>query len=292
MKKISEKKALLFFYAFDLILLVLALLALMPKGKSKGSVERSIVSKEMLPLVEKITLSKPDANGRESLEFSREKESSYWTGSDSFSAFHYRWPADNQAVEHLLSELTDLQLLEVKAKGKKYFKRLGLDESHSFVISLWAGDEKLLTTVSFGYDDLLTQKISLVIDQDENVYEGKASIKTYLKTIESFWSDPFVYPQCLTGYNRLESEKLLRHGELCILEPAENIQPDLVLKKDFENGSEAKFSLYAYNNEFVVIPVFKAGPAFSEKDKSLLEGLNYRYLLSEWTVNRLKEETK
>lgn len=292
MKRLTKKHALALFYAIDAVLLLLIVLAFIPKTCTQKSLESSLLNPSHKDKISRIEFSKNTSEGRESLVLEKKDDASFWIGRDSYSSFNYSWPCDQQSVNKLLSEVFAPQTLLVKAESERFWKRLGIDDENSFCISFYDLASEKIVSLNFGYDDLLSQKISVRSTFSPVVYEARSSIKPFLKTDESFWADPFIYPQCATNYSRTESERLLRHGELSALEPNDGLVPDAVLKKDFENGSQVRFSLYKMKDEYLVIPVFFAGPAFSSCDKKNLEELNYRFLISEWTKQRLVEETK
>lgn len=289
MKKISGKRALLFFYAFDFILALILVLSFLPlNGRNRAeTMESALLNPARADDISRIVISR---KGQGSVTIFREPNVRFWTGSDSRSDDRLLWPADYQTVENLVSVLTSTATFYVKARKLSAWDNLGVDEKNAVCVQAYDSDGAVLAWLYFGFDDPLTQRLAFRTWSAQTVYETDLRIKSFLSTDESFWADPFIFPQCVTEYSRAREEGILRRGRLAAISPREGLEPGRIVRTDFENGAGASLKIYSKDDEFVVIPSFSAGPAFPAEEKDALEKLNYRYTISAWTLERLLGE--
>ncbi len=289
MKNISAKKGVLFFYLFDIVLLAVLLLGLMPFTKKNKihSMDSALLNVNHINDIRKITIACSEDDDRHTVTLIR--SGSFWIGTDSYSGKKYFWPADSQCVNNLIAVSSQVVKLYTKAEKVTAWKSFGVDDDNASVLSFYNEAGGTISSLYFGYNDGLTQRIALRTWIDKTVYETDNSIKTYLTADVSFWSDPFMYPQCVTGYGRTKSESLLRHGTLLNIAPADYIKPVDTKRIDYENGAKGIFAIYEKDDEYVIIPVFTAGIAASDEERNAIQSINYRYSISKWTYEKFVE---
>ncbi len=295
MKKISSKAGIIIFYIFDALLLLILLFAFLPFSKKKEGPQKetlSFLKEEDVKQIKSISIKKNDKKIKLFLR------GSIWLGKDwnfdAGAAADFIWPADTQSVSNLIeiaAKRQDIFLLSTKNSSWENYQ---LKKDDAIELSFFADEkeEEPLLSLFFGKRNLLASRIAFRSWEDSNVYECYWAIENYLNLDSNFWADPFLYPQCLTHYSRNQSESLLRHGNLVNLSPAKHLIPDLILSKDFENGSSASFAIYKKDASYVVIPSFKASPVFSDEDVKALQDISYRYSVSSVTLERFKEDLK
>ncbi|MGN0728260.1 hypothetical protein [Treponema sp.] len=279
MKQLSQKKALLIFYGFDLILL-LALLVFIPLTK-KNSPEvsrlkfidsaKEISSVEIFNAVDKslIVIAK---KGRA------------WIGTDDASNMTINWPCDTQTMERLLSEAEKEHTLFKKADRVSSWEKLGVDEKNSCRLTFFKGNHEKECDLFFGAEDSITERISLRTANDQTVWETKTGLSAFVFKDSSFWADPYIAPVCASG---AESSSSLRRGPLVYLSPSSSIKPEKVITRIFPNETKAVYSIYSRENSYIVIPLF-----FPQgEDAEAVKSINYRYSISQWTYNKFLEES-
>lgn len=283
MKKLSLKQGILFFYLFDIILVSILLLSFLPVfNKNKEvSTPTALLNPNYINQISSISIKNSDAR------IKLEKGDRYWTGSSTASKDKYSWPADVQIINNLIEESSKLIKVQTKSDNISSWKALGVDEQQSTSITFYDDAGSILSQLFFGFKDNLSLKLYFRTWSKKTVYETVSSMDDFLNTDESFWADSYLYPQMVTDYDKNTSESLLRRGKLQNITPRDGLPVDFNLTKDFENGSTINFAIYKKDEEFIVIPTFKSGPATAEKDKQLIENLNYRYSISSWTLENL-----
>ncbi len=292
MKKIAGKKALLYFYFLDLFLLLILVLSFIPFGKRKKieNIESSFISLDDIKELKKISISEVKGGQREIVNLYIDSELNFYYGSDSPSNNKLFWPCDKKNVDDLLNVFLKPRTFFVKARNVRYWDNLGVDEKNASSITFYGEGDKILSMLYFGFEDSLTKRISFRTWKEQIVYETEDDAEYYLQTSPSFWADPFLYPICITEYERNKAEKGLRRGLIEALIPREGLEPEKIIRKDFENGASIKLNLYLKDSEYIVIPEFIPGPAFTEKARKVLNKLNYRYSISLYTAQKLFEE--
>ncbi|HAM78883.1 MAG TPA: hypothetical protein DCP61_06875 [Treponema sp.] len=300
MKRLSAKQGVLIFYAFDAVLLIVLALAFLPlnKKKSLSSMDTALLNPNNVSAVAQIKISQPveqNASLQKGMQTVRLfKKGRVWLGVDENSGLEklYVWPADGLNILALIEESAKIQKVFLASSKVSSWNDFCVDKDSASEVTFLDKDGAILSSLFFGKENKLSGRIYFRTWKSSEVYECSSAISSFLGGAAglSFWSDPFIYPQCLTEYSRQKSESLLRHGRLENIAPAAHLKPDFVYTKDFENGSVAKFSIYKKDDSFIVIPLFIPGPAFSEEDKAAIASIDYRYSISPATLENLKKE--
>lgn len=288
MKKITLKHGVLFFYIFDGILLLLFIIGFLPftKKNKVPSVPSALLNPNYESKVSAIKISAPNAS------ISLKKGDEFWIGTSLASNGKYIWPADVQNITNLINSAKQIMTVQVKTENVSSWKSLGVDDEQATCVTFYDDNRNILSQIFFGFKDSLSLKLYFRTWTKNTVYEGLSFIENFLSTEESFWADPFLYPQCITGYDRRKSESLFRRGQIQNIGFKEGLSVDFNLQKYFENGSNILFNIYKNDKEFIVIPSLKTGPALSQKDAELVSSINYRYSISSVTLDRLLEDIK
>lgn len=283
-----QKKCLLAFAVFDFVLLVLFASSFIFKSK-KNTIETRetvLMNASLLKSVSSIVISDGSAGGQ-SVTLNRNDD--FWSGTDSVS--NTIWPADSQTVRNLMESLVQLRTVRVKASSDDAWEDLGIDDENAFSVKMLDENSNEISALYFGRIDSLTQRIAFRTSKEDTSYETDYDIRSYLNASSSFWSDPFLFPVFLSGNNSASMQSSYRHGTLMPVAPLpeETIH---VLKKTFENGSCAVFSVYETENDIVVVPQFYASQSMTQTEQDALRRCNYRYSLSEWSLERILEDWK
>lgn len=295
----KRKKCLLIFLVADIVLLLAFIVTCLPFNKktSSQSTRTALLNVNKVPDIARITLSKADGEGNvQSVVLSRvgsNAGSSFWTGRDTFT--DTLWPADNQSVANLLNTCSQIVSVRTAAETVDAWSSFGLDEDCAFVLGFYDAAGGRISEILFGDSDYLTSRIAFRTSTGNKVLQMDVSIASYLTLSTSFWADPFVYPQAVTGYTRLDSESILRHGALLSFSRAGH-SPEYTFKKDFENGASARFLIYKGESEsenpYIVVPVFIPGDYLGAEEKKSVESFNYAYGMSQWTLEKFSEEVQ
>ena len=105
MKKLTANKAYLVFYAFDIVLLIVVAVFLLPFSKnnnSPNSKNAAFIEAEQLKDITEIRILNKNAKCRVSMH----RIGGQWMGTDSFSNDSLYWPADNKTVENFLVQMS------------------------------------------------------------------------------------------------------------------------------------------------------------------------------------------
>ncbi len=294
MKKLSKKSILNFFYAFDTVLAVIFLLALFPLSKKTAPKknETYLLNPKNISSISKITFKKDGVT----LSLSRSAinddfSGRIWTGTVTadFAGQKYSddvFPCDSKAVENFLASVSGKTFVSKKTDSISAWKSFGLDESQAFCVCFSGKNGEKLSELYFGMQNSLKKTIFLRANKT-TIFEADDNMSAFLTTDESYWVDPFIFPQSLTGYSRSESEQFLRHGRMCSFVQPDK-EADFFAVKDFGNGSRASFYFYKGDGGYTVHPVFEAGPAFPPETKKQISSINYNYNISEWTFESLR----
>lgn len=282
-----QKKILLLLAVCDFILLVMFALSfvLKSKGNSIKTNERVLLNASSLESMSSIVVS--DAVEGDAVTLSR--NGSFWTGIDSKTKT--TWPADPQTVRNLVDTLLQVRSVRVKAESETAWEDLGLDEESAFSIKVLDENSKDLLTLYFGRIDTLSQRIAFRTSNDSKSYETDFSLRSYLNADSTFWADPFFFPAFLSGSASASIQSSYRHGVMLPLSPLPG-EPVKVLKKTFENGSRAVYSVYETEDDFIISPQFYASQSMSQIEQEAVRKCNYRYSLSQWTYQRILEDWK
>ena len=293
MKRLSARQGILLFYLIDAVLLLMLVVSFLPlsRRQTAPSMQTALLNPNRAQDVASVTISvadESDAGGRTTVTL--ERHGSLWSGTSSVSSGTYSWPADMQTVARLFAEAVKITTVYTKADNVSAWKQLGIDDANAAVLTFRDERNDIVSQLFFGSGDSLSRRIFFRTWTKTTAYETDDAIASFLSADESFWADPFVYPQCLTGADRAASESFLRRGLLLNIAPRDGLPVYAELKKDFGNGASARFFIYEKDDAFVVIPSFSAGPAFGAAERDMLEKLNYRYSISAWTYERWAAE--
>ncbi|MBQ2529983.1 MAG: hypothetical protein II584_00855 [Treponema sp.] len=291
--KRKRKRTLIIFLALDGLLLLAFVLTCLPWAKrtSEPGISSALLNVNRIPDVASITLSKADEDGTRQ-EIRLFKTGSFWSGTDSSTGT--TWPADNQNAAKFLEVCSQIITVKKAASDRNSWKAFGVDGKSSFTVSFNDPDGKAVSEIIFGESDYLNSRIAFRTGSQETVYFMDISIESYLNLSTSFWADPFVYPQALTGYSRLKAESALRHGALTSF--ARHEKADYTFKKNFENGAAARFLIYGdaddSDGSYTVVPEFIPGEHLEATEKETIKGYDYAYRMSRWTLEKFSEEVE
>lgn len=305
MKRFNKKQSLLFFYTMDFILLLIFILLIIPfSRKTKNSSKKSaLLNPKYKNSVEKIELNFPSESEAFSKNFTFYKKGNFWFGempvknsvSSEFQITQNNdsdkiyFPLDNQTVNNMLEKFTLIVNMYKKSDSLADFSAFNLLENESICILFYDSNNEILSQIYFGKEDDFTSRIAFRIPNQNEVWETDNSFSVYINSQLSFWTDPFLEPQCITRYSRKEAESSLRHGKIL-----ENFLPDDFvssesLKKDFGNGNEILYEIFKSNSEIFVKAKFIPGSINSQIEKNALQKVNYIYSISEWTYEKFLE---
>ena len=295
MRRLSKAQGILVFYVFDLALLLLLIISFLPFMRRKGpsSKDTALLNPAYKDAVSFIELSQGGGglfSGARTV--SLEKAGTIWLGSSSDGNGEFVWPADMQSVGKLLELASSVIRSYEKSSSRKDWGAFGITDSEAFSLSFYDSSHKTLSFLYFGIDDPLTGRVSVRSASDVTVYEVDGGIQPYLTADESFWADPFLYPQCLTGLGRAEAEEGLRRGKLENIRPREGLAADYTGRLYFGNGAEILFSIYRKDSSYIVIPSLTPGPAASDLERAAVSRISYRYGISGLTLDNLLEELR
>lgn len=276
MRKLPANKAYLVFYAFDLVLLIVVAVFLLPFSKNNNvqkSKKAAFIDPEQLKEVTEIRILDKNAKCRVSMY----RMDGRWMGTDSFSNDSLYWPADDRTVENFLSEMSRECLWTKKASNVTSWKKLGVDADNAVEVDLRI-DSKTAASLFFGYADDLNGEIYFRTSKESTVWQAKTAVENFIyEKNTSFWADPYLIPLCIRNEGaRIDSG--LRRGELAYIKPAEHIKPVKILKKAFDSGFTGVYSFYEKDDQIVVIPEF-SGSDYAEL-------ISYRYTISKWTYEK------
>ena len=276
MKKLTANKAYLVFYAFDIVLLIVVAVFLLPFSKnnnSPNSKNAAFIEAEQLKDITEIRILDKNAKCRVSMH----RIGGQWMGTDSFSNDSLYWPADNKTVENFLVQMSTEIPWTKKASNITSWKKLGVDASNAVEVDLRI-DSKTAASLFFGYADDLNGEIYFRTSKESTVWQAKTDVENFVyEKNASFWADPFLIPLCIR--NKAENrDSGLRRGELAYIKPAEHVKPIKILKKSFDSGYTGVYSFYEKDDQIVVIPEF-SGNDYAEL-------ISYRYTISKWTYEK------
>ncbi len=284
MKNKKKSHFILFLSVLDTGLLLLLLLSFLPfMNKKKIRAERTaLLNPRNRGLVYQIVIS----NEEDTVILTHAGDTT-WTGSSSAGDKSFVWPCHNQKVHNLLDESSEIIPAYKKSSSIKDWKSFSIDDVSSIKLAFYSSDGQLLSKLYFGKEDSLTHRLSVRSGSNNNVYEIESDISSFLTTDESFWADPYIFPDCITEKNKKTSDLALLRGRIENVTFQEGVSADYTVKKSFENGAEIVFSVYECDANFFIVPHLIPGPAFSKLEINALQKINYRYSVSRWTYERL-----
>lgn len=295
MRRLSKAQGILVFYLFDLALLALLIISFLPFMSRNGPSAKDTallnpVHKEKVSFIE---LSRGGGGiFSEKRNVSLERAGAIWLGSSSDGNGEFVWPADMQAVRKLLDLSSSVICSYEKSSSRTDWEEFGITDSEAFFLSFSDSSHRTLSSLYFGDDNPLTGRVYVRSASDVTVYEVDGGIQSYLSVDESFWADPFLYPQCLTGLGRAEAEESLRRGKIENIRPRDGLEADYTGRLYFGNGAEILFGIYKKDSAYIVIPALTPGPAASDVERAAISRINYRYGISGLTLDNLLEELR
>ena len=281
-----QKKYLLGFAIFDFVLLILFVSSFVFKSK-RNAIETKqtvLLNSSSLESISSIVLF-DGVNEGKSVTLNR--NDSFWSGTDSVTGTV--WPADSQTVRNLIETLIQVRNVRVKAVSQNAWADLGIDEENAFSIRILDNKSNELLSLYFGHSDSLTQRMAFRTSKDVTAYETDFDIRSYLNAESSFWADPFLFPVFVSGSASVNMQSSYRHG---LMLPVSTLpeQPVNTMRKTFENGARAVFSVYETEDDFIVVPQFYASQSASQTEQDAVRKCNYRYSLSQWTYEHILED--
>jgi len=266
------------------------ILSLTPLFSAKKSVplQLSLLNPKYSESVAKIQIQLPQQEHYLELE----RHDTFWTGSycqlSGYSASSEIWPADISQVKNLISSASKVCKFYKKADSVSNYNRLSVTKEQAAVLRFYGQDNQILSELYFGIDNTATNRIAVRSSAKPTVYELSDDITVFLKDDTSFWCDPYIYPQWITGMSDEEAKQLLRHGQLFPLPP--ETEKYSILNKDFGNGAEVSLHIYQGSDSFVVVPLCVPSKTVSAVEKRAVESLAYAYSVSAWTMQHVKSE--
>ncbi len=293
MKYVSQKKGLLIFLGFDLALLLVMFIALLPFIRQKSAPdmqETAMLNPKYASQVHSIKFSLQD----DSLDLFHKhtltliNADGMWVGGDSLND-DVVWPADSTCVNNFISLASTVTTMYKRSDRVTSWKDFGLEDDEALCVTFLGEGDTILSELYFGREDTLTQRIAMRTSARGTVWDTPSDISTYLTLNTSFWADPYIFPLMVTGLSSSEAASSLRRGllqqSLC------EGESDFVLQRDFSGGTELVLSFYKQTDgSYLVNAVCRAGPAASAYQKKILETVRYSYSISAWTYQRILEE--
>ncbi len=287
MKIFSKSKGILFFYAFDILLLIIFAVSFIPFAKNRRVVVNSAaLNPKYISDISKIVIEIPEMEKVNTVTLN--KSGSIWTGIDSKT--NTVWPCDETSVNNLLALVSKTVKMYKKSDKKESWETLGVDESNARKISFITNDGNIVSALYYGVEDGILKRISVRSREQTIVYDTENSVATYLTSEASFWADPFIYPEALTDLSRAQSQEFLRRGQIIKFEPETDRKPDYVYTKIFENEADITLSFFNNgNNTYSVLTKMNPSPFVKEEEEYALSKINYSFSVSSWTFDKLLE---
>ena len=189
--------------------------------------------------------------------------------------------------------MTAVQQMTVVSHSQGDWEKFNLNEEDARSVSFFSKDGDVLSCIFFGKTNALQGRVAFRTWTKPTVFEMQETISNFVTASISFWSDPFIYPQCVSGYTRQKSEALLRHGRILKEEMQVFNTPSFQTRVLFENGSAADFFVYESGGEekdFIVRPVFFPSSTFAKEEQAAVQNIQYCYKISAFTFERFLEE--
>ena len=290
MRRLNRKQTLIFFYAFDIVLVIAIALFSIPFSCSSRSTleskDESMLDPANAGSVVKIELR--NHKTEKSVVISR--EGSMWIGTDSNSNNILKWPCRKNLPESFIAEASRKIHMVNKARNSKSHENFSLEKGNCLEVNFCGPSGEIYSSLFFGDKNAVTKKICYRTFSSNDVWEIESHIEDFLSTDADFWVDPYIFPQCVTGLSDQESSSFLRHGKLAYVKPSPSIKPLKVFEKNFDNTAKGIFSFYEKDGSYIVIPMFTGGISFSEDDSDAVKSLSYRYSISQLTYKKFFEQ--
>jgi len=275
------------FYLADLILVVILLLSFIPDFEKKNTyVDSSVLNARYVSGISKIEVSVIKDGRRDDVIL--DKVNGVWLGSASYDAFKSVFPCDESTVNNMIDVASRIVRMYKKTNKEEHWEALGVDEANAARVYFYGEDGAICSELYYGITDPVTQRLCVRSKSSDYVYETENNIETYLNTSVSFWADPFLFPRCVTGYSRKESESLLRRGQISYSPLGNELKILNNYSKTFENESKVNFTFYEnIDGTIFVLPSFTVGPSVSQGVYDAVSKIRYSYTISRWTYEQL-----
>lgn len=215
------------------------------------------------------------------------KVGSLWIGQTDSAG---TWPVQKSTIENLITNATNIIKMYTKADNVRSWGTLHVTPESARKLVFMDTDGQIVSELYFGLENALTNRIAVRSGTRQTVYEVEQTIETYLTTDRSFWCDPYLYPQYVTGASDAAVQSVLRRGPLVDVAPQQTA-PAQILNQDFENGARVMLRLYPQpgGEQYLVSPRFISSPAASATEKAAIESFSYCYSMSSWTYQKLSK---
>lgn len=298
-QKTSVQKWIHFLIIFIFILLALLCISFTPLFKRNNPIpiQSALLNPKYHNDIAQIIIKSPK-NGSTSdtmneTELVLTKSDSIWVGSYQGAEVgieHEKWPASKETVENLITSSETILKMYKISDSVSHWNSFSVSEGQAFELLFVEANGTTISDLFFGLENPLTNRIAVRSGSKQTVYEVDNSFSTFLTTDDSFWCDPYLYPQAVTGLSTSEEQSFLRHGKITTKSSINQNAFIQKKKKDFGNGAEVVLSIFQSGDEFCVVPVFTASPACTNSEKECIFSLSYVYTISSWTYQKLLEE--
>lgn len=283
------KNILFFLFIFDIILIVLTcVIPFISKPKQKV-VESALLNPKYASSIQEIKIELPNAN-----PLVLTKYDDIWLGSITTADNSQNtgtWPASVQTVNNVIEDATKVLTMYKKSDNSKSWKSLSIDETSAKRITFSNSDGEIVSELYFGSENNITNRICVRSGKSLTVYEIDNGITSFLTNEESFWCDPYLYPQVIIKESNTNA---LRHGKLIPMELSKG-ELCTVKNNDFGNGTEINLAIYRGSQindetEYYVFPTIISSAAYTESEKLAIKRISYAYSISAWTYEKLMQQ--
>ena len=242
-----------------------------------------------------------------------EKTASFWTHEQDGLCV----PVRSEYIDSLLGDAARVRLMTVIAGKKANYAAYGLDEDSAFFLAFIDNEGKTAAELYFGADDYTGQRVAVRSSAGPAIYWTEKEISLRLTAAREYWADTHVIPQFMAGEKWTEEAATIQKITLALNQettrvlnaPKENYsalaslrasrvvprQPSdaaivALMRVEFSDGAALELritSLGGEGGEFAAVPAFTQSGVFHSGAE--LARLNYSFVISAWTYNRLKD---
>lgn len=291
MKRYTGRQLALFFYGFDAILLLVVIFLFLPfSRKNKAETHRDyFLSPQDVQSVTVIKIRDCSTGNRVVLS----KKGTVWTGTDSYSNETLNWPCPQGKVEKFLDLASQKHQWTLKAEKVSSWKNLGVDKRDCIEVDFVSSDPRTLAVVFLGKNSLDGDDVIFRTEENSRVWQ--CSFPFSPSAEPEAWCETVIAPGALVEGSDADGSGIftgLTRGRLVYLTPGNHIVPDYKIRKNFGNGASAVYSIYRKEDSYIVIPKFTAPAHFDGETKAAIEECDYRYGISDLTLERMLSGTK
>ncbi|MFA6937498.1 MAG: hypothetical protein WCQ67_04640 [Treponema sp.] len=302
----KKDKSIVFLQALLFVLVIIFAVCIIVKknGSKVESIETALVNPKYINNISEIEIRIPKDGNRSvpidktvttksvSIEYENillSNHGTLWTGKSS-EQDGAEWPVSKTTVENLIGSSTNIIKMYKKSDNIKNWQSLSVTESTAKTLIFKGKDGSYISQLYFGVENPITNRVSVRSAARQSVYEMDQSIMNFMTTQSSFWCDPYLYPQYVTGLNNSEISSFLRHGQISAVKEITE-KPVQLVKKSFGNGAEVLLKIYKQTtNDYYVVPTFSSSVASGYQERNAISSLSYSYTISAWTYEKLIEE--